>query len=329
MPENSLKLRARVAATLAALTFLVTGCSELPADAPTTPVSYRACLITEAATDAPGLNDLADYAIKQAVVTYGIQRTAAKSKVANFSANVKTLTKQGCKLFVVSGQGFAPNLKTVANGAPGANFVFLTEALVPDLVNADLPNLSVYRVDLFEVGLLSGYIGASISKTHLLTEACAAGSGDDFLMGVRSGALHFDMAGNTNTSVSSDASLAGTQADVVLTAGCPSTYTPVNLDAAAVETSFIGYGRDIYSKPNFLADQSRVATTVIPQVAPRLLEVIASDLEGDFIGGAMGSTTALYGNQGLQLAPNHELQISDTTINELQSVSANYEAGLK
>jgi basic membrane protein A len=327
VPENSAKFRFRLIASLSALTFALTGCSELPASAPITPVNYRACLVTEGSADDNAVNALADYSIKQAVVTYGIQRSVSQSTPAKFAATVKKMVAQKCNLVVVSGSGFASQLSTVVAAMPAENFVYLSDSSASELLKADLQNLSIYEIDLYEAGLVSGYVAASISVSHVVTMACGTRVSETYLEGARAGAARFDQVGMTNTRVNPAAGLAVDYTDVLLTAGCVGDLAPIGQDPKVV--AMIGYGPDLYLNQSLGDAKSRVATTVIPQIGSRLLEIIASDLEGDFIGGSLGSTVAHYGNGGLQLSPNHDFSLSGTVVNELQSVTTDYEAGLK
>ncbi len=328
MPEKLILRKIKRFALIPAVVLALTGCAELPAAAPISPVDYQACLLTQDSSDNPGINDLADYAIKQASVTYGTKRATAQTTPAKLAATVAKVVKRGCSLVVLTGNDFASRLAQVAQSNRKTNFVYISEFSTPALVAANLQNLSIYEIDLYEVGIVSGFVAASVSTTHTIALACSWQASERYLEGVRTGASRFDSGTDIITTVQAREASAIHTADVWLTGGgCGA-----GLDSTEIidlKLKIVDYGRDLYQNP--LADgyKAQIVTTVIPQVSDHLMEIVASDLEGDFIGGELGNTLATYGDHGLVLAPNHEVPVSDQTFTALETITTDYEAGLK
>jgi hypothetical protein len=328
VPENFLKSRFRLIATLSALTFALAGCAELPASAPIEQVDYRGCLVAQSDASDQTLADLADYSLNQAAVSYGIKRTNSAATASKLAPAVKKLTKAECKLIAVAGAGFAQDLIKVAKSYPEANFVYFTDVPTPSLSAANLDNLVVFGVDLHEVGLISGYLAASQSRVHRIALSCGQGLDESFVRGAKWGAAQFDMEADSITRVDARVGSMVTGdtelPDVYLTAGCRGAFK--GPDQSPI---LVGYGRDNFLSADYAAVKSQIAATVTPKIGDKLLEVIASDLEGDFVGGSLGSVTASYGNGLIALAPEHDVTLSAATLTKLQTVVADYEAGLK
>jgi basic membrane protein A len=329
VPEKFLKTRFRMIATLSALTLALTGCAELPLDAPTTPVDYRTCLETQTATDAMGINEVADYAVKQAVVTYGVNRTVQKSSVSKFAANTEKLVQQGCDLIVVSGSAFADALSDQVAGNPNVNFLYLTDQPAPALLANNFENLSVFQVDSYEVGLLLGELAGTFAKDHTVAAECTPAGGERLVSGIRAGIAGYSAnSGNPTTFQIAETAPASSSLRILL--GCKGDWDFNDYLADYVKPiKAVGYGRDIYLNENYADSKAILAATVIPNIRPRIMEVIASDLEGDFIGGRLGSTVAQYGNGGIVISPEHEVAYPENLLKRLEQIALDYEVTLK
>jgi hypothetical protein len=73
----------------------------------------------------------------------------------------------------------------------------------------------------------------------------------------------------------------------------------------------------------------QIAATVIPQAGPRLLELIADDLESEFIGGALGSVGASFTNGGLVISQEHDVPFPAGELEKLEALAETYEISLK
>lgn len=320
-------------ALLSAGALLLSGCAELPADAPVTAVDYKACIVEENTPLASPLVEVADYGVKQAVVTYGITRYQLSVIATKLKTTVAKQVKQHCNLIVVSGIGFADQLAEVAKAYPGANFVYVSDQTEPALVNANLENLVVYSVDTYEAGLLSGYLAAGLTdNAKVLSGVCPIdGYVEPFRKGATEGVSKFSV--DSGTSIENillfDMFPANgpMQPDVTLSGGCGVTEASSTL--TQTESKWVGYGLDLYYEPTLSKVKGRIAVTVVPQLAPKLMELIGSDLEGDFIGGRFGSYHATYGNGGLALSPEHDINVPATLTAPLKTMAEDYEASLK
>ncbi|MFM2384827.1 MAG: hypothetical protein RL166_701 [Actinomycetota bacterium] len=313
-------------ALVSALSLALSGCAELPAPAPISEVNYRACLVTEGATDAMGVNEVADYGIKQAVATYGVKRTVQKSSPAKLATNVEKLHKLGCNLFVLSGEGFSTYIDEIVMTRPETNFVYLAESAQPALIRADRDNLAIYQIDMYEAGLLTGHLAASMSELKTVAILCEQPGRETFIEGLRDGVERF----GADNAVVVDFNLgpAATTSSMRVMIGCKGELE-INGVGYTVLTRATGFGRDLYFN-NVLGERNKfVAATLIPQIAPRILEVIASDLEGDFIGGSLGSAVASYGNGGLKVSPEHDVPFPSNELQQLEQLALDYEITLK
>lgn len=327
MPEKNLFRKPSLIALATAATLVLASCSPLPAAAPVSEVNYRACLVTETASDQIGINELADYSVKQAVATYGVKRTVLASSATKFVANVKKLVKQGCSMIVVTGDAFSQTLATVVKAHPEVNFLYLAEKAQTALLTEDLGNLAIHQIDMFEAGLLLGHLAASMSELHTVAVLCEQPKDSQMISGIRSGVNRYiaDTGVSTQFYVGPEFG-PGTSMRIAL--GCKGEFD-MNGIGYAVATRIVGFGRDLYSNPK-LAEQKRfIAATVVPDVRARILEVIASDLEGDFIGGSLGSTVATFGNGGLVVTPEHEVPYPLDEIKFLEQLALDYETTLK
>ena len=328
MPENSSRRKASLIAWISVATFALAGCAELPNAAPTTPVDYRGCVLSQSDSSDSTLAEVSNYSMNQAAVTYGIKRTDLEVTSAKLNSGVKKLAKAGCQLVVVSGSGFGSAMPATASSFPDINFIYVSERAEPEISAANLDNLVSYGVDLYEVGIISGYLAADLSQLHYVSLGCSSEIGETLLSGARFGASNFDSEHDVTTRV---VARAGTMAtaetslpDVELVAGCAKSFV-----ANDSVRAYIGYGRDNYLDTRFETAKNKIATTVVPQLGSKILEVVASDLEGDFIGGNLGSVTATYGNGLLALSPDRDIAINAETLTKLQTVVADYEATLK
>lgn len=323
-------MRAIALASLLSLT--LTGCTSLPADAPVDTIEYKTCLITQddAIGLATGLNELAEYGVKQAVVTYGVGFEGVSSSKTKYASDLKYLVKKKCNSVVVSGPDFALLVGATASANPDINFLYIGAAQNSEKYDGSIGNLAVYEVDLFEAGMVQGYVAAAISKVHrvgLYQQPVLADGG--IQDGVRAGARIFDQTNGTQTSVLdvvallADYSMPGS-VDVAL---IPSN---ANLDVAIPElvnskANIITLGGDAYESDVFKEVRSQLFTSVRPEVPTRIMEMVAADLEGEFIGGTLGSTTATFGNGGIKLTPEHEQNYPAGLLDAIKHFTLDYE----
>jgi hypothetical protein len=327
VPENSLIRRTSLIALVSALTLAISGCSQLPAPAPISEVNYRACLVTEGAIDDMGVNEVADYAIKQAVATYGVKRTVQKSTASKMASSVEKMHKQGCNLIVLSGEGYSPYIDDVVMTRPETNFVYLAQSAQPKLIRADRDNLAIYQIDMYEAGLLTGHLAASMSELNNVAILCEQPGRETFIEGVRAGVERF--SGDNSIVVEFNIGKAATaMSSMRVMVGCKDELN-INSAGYTVLTRATGFGRDLFFNASLGEQNKFVAATVVPQIAPRLLEVIASDLEGDFIGGSLGSAVASFGNGGLKISPEHEVPFPSNVLKQLEQLALDYEITLK
>lgn len=333
MPENKSKFKKSAFSALFALTLTLTGCAELPADAPISKVDYKACVISEKDPLPSPLTEIADYAVKQAVVTYGITRDSSSVIPEKFAVTVAKQIKRSCNLLVVSGYGFAAQLADVAKGNPKVNFVFVSDRAHSSLVRSNIENLVVYSVDTYEAGYLSGFLAAGLTGNgKVLTAVCPIiGMYGAFVKGMGAGMTNYtEVTGNkVDEQILFDflPPNGPNQPDVYIGAGCPPENEVSRLDQT--EMKLVAYGRDRYADPAFEKVKSRIAATIQPQLGTRILDVIGSDLEGDFIGGTLGSFTATFGNGGLEVSPEHDVNLPPALLERLRVAAADYEASLK
>lgn len=327
MLENSLIRKTSLIALVSALAAALSGCAELPAPAPISEVNYRACLVTQDATDAMGVNEVADYGIKQAVATYGVKRTVQKSAPAKLATSVEKLHKLGCNLIVLSGEGFSAYIDDVVMTRPETNFVYLAESSQPALIRADRDNLAIYQIDMYEAGLLTGHLAASMSELKTVAILCEQPGRETFIEGLRDGVERFG-ADNAAVVAFNIGSAATATSSMRVMVGCQGELD-INGAGYTVLTRATGFGRDLYFNSVFGEQSKFVAATLIPQIAPRILEVIASDLEGDFIGGSLGSAVASYGNGGLKVSPERDVPFPSNELQQLEQLALDYEITLK
>jgi basic membrane protein A len=333
VPENKSKFKKSALSALFALTLTLTGCAELPADAPISKVDYKACVISEKDPLPSPLTEIADYAVKQAVVTYGINRNSSSVIAEKFASAVSKEIKRKCNLVVVAGFGFAAQMGEVAKSYPKANFVFVSDRIHSSLVRSNIENLVAYSVDTYEAGYLSGFLAAGLTgNSKVLTAVCPTiGMRESFVKGMTAGMANFSDA--TGNKVEEQILIdflppnGPNQPDVYISAGCPAENDVSRLEQT--EMKLVAYGRDRYSDPAFEKVKSRIAATIQPQLGTRILDVIGSDLEGDFIGGTLGSFTATFGNGGLELSPEHDVNLPPALLERLRVAANDYEASLK
>lgn len=314
-------------ALVASVALTLSGCAELPDPAPITPVDYHACLMTETATDSMGVNEVADYAMKQAVATYGVKRTVLRSSPAKFVGSVQKLHKQGCNLIVLTGDGFAPQVDEMVMTRPETNFLYITESAMPDLIRADRDNLALYQLDLYEAGLLAGHLAASMAELSTIAVLCELPEKRQFVSGIRAGISKFNDGSTAQVEFAAGA-MASADASVRIAVGCDGELAVGSSDPNQA-ARFIGYGQDLYLNPILGEYKKNVAATIIPNVRPRILEVIASDLEGDFIGGSLGSVFAKFANGGLVISQEHEIAFPAGELDQLERIALDYETTLK
>lgn len=326
VPKNLKSRPVTAAATLFALAGMLSGCSTLPADSPTEAVDYRACLVTDGDPNRIGINDSSLYSLNQAVVTFGIQKTVVATNPSKFETTMNRLVKAKCNLISVVGSRFAESLVGVVSANPETHFLFITDGLDPEILGTDLENLAVYRIDVYEAGLLAGHAAASFSENRELAIVCGSSVNVRYLDGVRAGVSAFDSQNKVTTRLTSDGNL-NRLTDVILNYGCRD---QIPTDDAYVDSfKVVGFGRDLYFDPAFENQKALIAATVIPQAGPRLLELIAADLESEFIGGPLGSTVASFNNGGLLMSQEHEVAYPAGELDALKALATQYEISLK
>jgi hypothetical protein len=326
--ENSRNLKRSLIAASLGLTLAVSGCSTLPENAPLTKVDYRACLVTEGASDIPGINELATYALNQSVVAYGVKKSHSEATFANFPKRVSELVKDECRLIAVASNNFDGPVDDASEKYPEVNFLLITEGDDPKQIRQERQNLAVHRIDVFTAGVLAGHISASLSTRHEIAVVCAEKVHPLYLDGVRAGAKEFDLEANVQTLVRTDEQdLAGV--DVALPFGCEHDLTVFAANELRERTLLVGYGRDLFEKPQYGEIKGQLGTTIIPTVVNRFVESVAADLEGDFIGGFAGSVVADYNSGDLKLAPEHELVLPLGEIEKLSALAAKFETTVR
>ncbi len=313
-------------AGLLALAGLLTGCAALPKDASIESVNYRACLVTDGDALRPGLADSSVFSLNQAVVTFGIKKKIIESNPSKFETTIQDFVKSKCSFIAVVGSRFTQFVQPAVEANPATHFLFITDGSDQALLAANLENLAVYRVDVYEAGLLAGHLSASASTTHQLVVGCRGAVNAEYLDGLRAGASSFDAEAKTSTSVNSSSALL-VDPDVLLVYGCrdeiPS--DPENLK----QFKLVGYGRDLFFDPALEIAKPNVLATIIPQAGPRFFEAIAADLESEFIGGTLGSTVASYGNGGLIISEEHLIALPTGELEKLKGLAEEYEMTFK
>lgn len=326
VPENLKSRTLTAAAALFALAGMLSGCSTLPSDSPLETVDYRACLVTDGDANRIGINDSSLYSLNQAVVTFGIQKTVVATNPSKFEATMNRLVKAKCNLISVVGSRFAESLAGVVSANPQTHFLFITDGSDQKILAADLENLAVYRIDVYQAGLLAGHLAASLSANRELGVVCGNSVNLRYLAGVREGLAAFDTENEVTTRITADGNLNGLT-DVILNYGCRD-QIPTG-DAYASGFKLVGFGRDLYLDSAFESQKALIAATVIPQAGPRLLELIAADLESEFIGGPLGSTVASFSNGGLVISQEHEVAFPAGELEALKDLATQYEISLK
>lgn len=316
------KLAALAVATITALT--LSACAPLPEDVPATPVDFDACMISQKTDLIDPIAELAIYGIKHAVVSFGVQYQDKEVSAGKFESEAKKLVKLGCDFIAVTGPDFSPLLDKVVTSNPSVNFVYFSTRTEPELLANDRENLAIYSIDEYQAGLVTGFLAAKVSQTHSLSISCNGNLSNTFLNGIYNGAAKFDETNRVSTSVS----IANMQpADVLVIAGCEDSLAPLASTISELKAVAVGYGADFYTKDALGDVKSQIASTVVPQVANFAWTSIAAALEGDFIGGSIGSVVATYGNQGIALSPEHDVNLPGSLTDELTQMIATYEAG--
>ena len=303
------------AITLAGLlTFALAGCASLPADAPVEKVDYKGCVITQgdAFGSATGLNELSEYGVKQAVVTYGVSFAKAEANRSDFAGAVKSLAKKGCNAIIASGPDFAGLIAAAAVANPDINFLFVGDsARDANAIDGSIGNLAVYLVDLYEAGMVQGYTAASLSQLHSIALYLQPQVDDGGIQaGIRAGVAIYDEENRTQTNVY----IAGVlMADYSKPGASDIALIPANADLMNAipelknsKVTVVALGNDFYELDGTKDFRAQIFGSIRPEVATRIMEMIAADLEGEFIGGTLGSTTATFGNGGIKLTPEHE-----------------------
>lgn len=325
MPEKSSARAIFKIAGLFALAATLSGCATLPADSKLETVDYLACLVTDGDATKPGLNDSSLYSLNQAVVTFGIKKSVSETNPAKFEAVASKLVKNKCNFIAVVGSRFTEFLEPLVSTSPQVHFLFVTDGSDKSLLKADLQNLAIYRVDVYEAGLLAGHLAASVSGNQQIGILCGNSVSASYLSGVRAGASAYDAENETNTTVNARNTAFS---DVLMPYGCRDEIPKLDADYRMPFT-LVGFGRDLFFDPALELLKPKVAATVIPQAGPRLFEAIASDLESEFIGGPLGSTVASLGNSGLVISAEHAIALPDGELEQLRTLAETYEMSFK
>lgn len=330
--KTSGKSKLQAFALTGILTFSLSACASLPADAPIDKVDYRTCLITQddAFGQATGLNELSEYGVKQAVVTYGTSFAHVDSNKNEFAGGIKSLAKKGCNAIIASGPDFSGLIAAAAASNPEINFLYVGATAQATAIDGSIENLALYLVDLYEAGMIQGYTGALLSKRHSIALYLQPETYDGGIQaGIRAGVAIYDEENNTQTSVKIDTMLtpdvsAPDAADVAL--------IPANTDFSSVvpalkdsKVTIVALGNDFYELDGTKEVRDQIFASVRPEVSSRIMEMIAADLEGEFIGGTLGSTRAHYGNGGIKLTPEHEQVYPAGLSDSLSHFTLDYE----
>lgn len=300
-------------AVFSSITLALSGCATIPTSDPVSKVDYRACLVSQTKTDSVGVNDVADYAIKQAVVTFGVKRSVAKTSIEKFSGTTRNLINQGCNLIVVSGSDFESRLMSIAKANANVNFLFLTNSFA----DSDVPdNVMVTEIDEQEAGFLMGHLAASAAENHRVRLACTTASKASLIGGIRHGISEFDKQFGTETLLIRSA----TEADIQVVLGCPNEF-----GETGSKPLLVGFGRDLYFKDEYAESRSQILATLVPQINSQILEVISADLDGIFSGGPMATKTFGFANGGIQLSVEHEVPLPEGELSRLEELAKIYE----
>lgn len=330
--KTSVKSKFQAIALAGFLTLALASCASLPADAPIEKVDYRACLITQDDIfgKATGLNELSEYGVKQAVVTYGVGFEKVSSTKEKFASGVKSLAKKGCNAIVAAGSDFGSQVAAIAVANPSINFLYVGADQDMAVIDGSVENLAVYRVDLFEAGMVQGYTAASLSKLHSIALYLQPQVNDGGIQaGIREGVAIYDGENDTQTSVY----IAGVlMADYSKPGASDIALIPANVDLKIAipelnnsKVTIVALGNDLYEREGTKDLRDQIFATVRPEVATRIMEMIAADLEGEFIGGSLGSTVATFGNGGIKLSPEHEQNYANGLVDALQKFTLDYE----
>ena len=333
MLKTSVKSKFQAIALAGFLTLALASCSSLPVDAPIEKVDYRACLITQDDIfgKATGLNELSEYGVKQAVVTYGVSFAKAEANRSDFAGALKSLAKKGCNAIIASGPDFAGLIAAAAVANPDINFLFVGDsARDANEIDGSIGNLAVYLVDLYEAGMVQGYTAASLSQLHSIALYLQPQVNDGGIQaGIREGVAIYDAENDKQTSVY----IAGVlMADYSKPGASDIALIPANVDLKIAipvlnnsKVTIVALGNDLYEREGTKDLRDQIFATVRPEVATRIMEMIAADLEGEFIGGSLGSTVATFGNGGIKLSPEHEQNYANGLVDALQKFTLDYE----
>lgn len=330
--KTSGERKIRTFALAGLLTFTLSGCATLPADAPVEKVDYKACLITQddAFGQAMGLNELSEYGVKQAVVTYGVGFESAASSKAKYSGDIKYLVKKKCSAIVVSGPDFVQLVGASAVANPEINFLYVAPTQDAANIDGSIGNLAVYGVDQYEAGLVQGYVGASLSKLHSIALYLQPEVYDGGIQaGVHAGVAIYDRENKTQTRVNiagmltPDYSKPGA-ADVALVPSNAMQEVGIT-QLKDSKVTIVSLGADLYENDLYKDLRSQFFTSIIPSVSDRIMEMVAADLEGEFVGGTLGSGSATYGNGGIKLTPEHEQNYSAGLLDSIKHFTLDYE----
>ena len=315
-------MRITLVAAISSVALLFSGCAELPSPAPTSTVDFKVCAVTDKLSVDSDLSQVVDYSVKQAVVTYGIHSAAKEATKTNLAKTVAKLSKTGCNLFVIQGDEFDAAIAQIAKNQLGQNFIFISNRSDSAAISLDQQNLVSYTVDEFEQGLVLGYFAAAIANGNSFALGCLPVSNQIF-DGIQSGVSRFAKdSGQIANLVLQDTM---TPPSLEILAECKGKFDWVTNEVTGTKTILVGNGLDLYLNPVFKDLKGQIAGSVTPAIGSKIMEAIASSLEGDFIGGRLGSYSATYGNGGIKMSSERDTNYPKTILAEQNRVTLDYE----
>lgn len=153
---------------------LLTGCAAAPTtSASPTPPSATVCLVADSAglTD-NGVNESAYSALKEAVVSLGVDKRqkvmSAKSTPAELYAAINNMVRDDCKVIVGSGFNFRAGMSRAAKANPDLAFIHIDGGTAVLPAKTTSPNLKHITFDTAQSSILAGYLAAANSATGVV-----------------------------------------------------------------------------------------------------------------------------------------------------------------
>ena len=163
-------------------TLLLTGCSSaVTPSAQQTKATTTACIVADArGLRDGGVNESAYYAIKEAVVSEGIDKYAKVLKPGLDSAEiynqVNLMVRRGCDVIVTAGPELRQATVRSARANPDIAYVLIDDILPSATPVASAANLRHLTFESGQSGLLAGYLAAANSKTGLVATFGSSGA---------------------------------------------------------------------------------------------------------------------------------------------------------